>query len=195
MGFVSLLRNHTYKQLLHCWLSKWNKSSITVISQNFTGKNIHWQPARENVASASDVIIKGDKSSKGNLWKIKGCRGGVGVELEDVLVAWSVGPVPTKHLISLIKRTLAWYVANSGDSGHAPSLHSPPLSHTHPDTAISHNNTRDKREKANFWASSQDVLLCDPAKTRQETVFEARQRLTVRDVSAVTDHRLSCSPS
>ena len=150
MGFASLLCNHAYKQLFHCWLSKWNKSSIAVISQNFTGKNIHWQPGRENVASASDVIIKGDKSSKGNLWKIKGCRGGVGVVLEDVLVAWSVGPVPTKHLISLIKRTLAWYVVNSGDSGHAPSLHSPPLSHTHPDTAISHNNTRDKREKSEF---------------------------------------------
>lgn len=89
------------------------------------------------------------KKPKGNMWKIKGCRGGVGVALEDVLVAWSVGPVPTKHLISLIKRTLAWYVLNSGDSGHVPSLHSPPLSHTHPDAAINHNNTRNKREKAN----------------------------------------------
>lgn len=37
------------------------------------------------------------------MWKIKGCWGVVGVVLEDVLVAWSVGPVPTKHLISLIK--------------------------------------------------------------------------------------------
>lgn len=83
------------------------------------------------------------------MWKIKGCRGGVGVALEDVLVAWSVGPVPTKHLISLIKRTLAWYVVNSGDSGHVPSLHSPPHSHTHPDAAISHSNMRNKREKAN----------------------------------------------
>lgn len=38
--------------------------------------------------------------------KIKGCRGVVGVVFEDVLVAWSAGPVPTKHLISLIKRNL-----------------------------------------------------------------------------------------
>lgn len=133
----------------YCGLSKGNKSSINVISQHFTGKNIHWQTVRENVASVSDVMIKGDKNPKGNMWKIKGCRGGVGVELEDVLVAWSVGPVPTKHLISLIKRTLAWYVLNSGDSGRVPSLHSPPLSHTHPDTAINHNNMRNKREKAN----------------------------------------------
>jgi len=85
------------------------------------------------------------------MWKIKGCRGGVGVVLEDVLMAWSMGPVPTKHLISLIKRTLAWYVRNSGESGHVPSLHSPPLSHTLPGTAINHhnNNTRKRREKVN----------------------------------------------
>lgn len=119
-----------------------------MISQNFTGKNSRWQAVREDVASVSDVIIKGDKSSQGNMWKIKGCRGGVGVVLEDV-VAWSVGPVPTKHLISLIKTTLAWYVLNSGDSGHVPNLHSPPLSHTHPDATISHSNMRNKREKAN----------------------------------------------
>lgn len=128
------------------------------------------------------------------MWKIKGCRGGVGVVLEDV-VAWSVGPVPTKHLISLIKRTLAWYVLNSGDSGHVPSLHSPPLSHTHPDAAISHSNMRNKREKANSGQILKTFLPCDPAKTRQETVFEAQQRLTVKDVSAVTDYRLSCLSS
>lgn len=33
--------------------------------------------------------------------------GEVGVVLKEVLVERSVGPVPTKHLISLIKRTLA----------------------------------------------------------------------------------------
>ena len=85
----------------------------------------------KNVASVSDVIIKGDKSSEGNMWKIKGCRGGVGVVLEDVLVAWSVGPVPTKHLISLIKRTLAWCVLNSGGLGpRAKSALTSSLPHT-----------------------------------------------------------------
>lgn len=68
-----------------------------------------------------------------------GCRRGVGVALKEVLVERSVGPLPTKHSIRLIKRTLARSAANSGDSGHAPSLHSPPLSpslpHTYPDAA------------------------------------------------------------
>lgn len=137
------------KQLLMWWLSKGNKGSINVISQHFTGKNIRWQTVRENVASVSDVIIKGAEKPQRKHVKDKGMQRGVGVVLEDVLVAWSVGPVPTKHLISLIKRTLAWYVLNSGDSGHVPSLHSPPLSHTHPDAAINHNNMKNKREKAN----------------------------------------------
>lgn len=39
--------------------------------------------------------------------KITGCGGRVGAVFGYVLVAWSVGPVLTKHLISLIKRTLA----------------------------------------------------------------------------------------
>lgn len=128
------------QQLLVCWSSKRNKSSINVISQ---------QTVTENVASVSNAIIKGDKNLKGNMWKIKGCRGGVGVVLEHVIMAWSVGPVPTKPLISLIKRTLVWYVMNSGESGHVPSLHSPPLSHTLPGAAINHNNMRNKREKVN----------------------------------------------
>ena len=59
----------------------------------------------ETVECCSDEIIKGDKNPK-ETWKIKGCRGGVGVVLEDVIMAWTMGPVPTKPLISLIKRTL-----------------------------------------------------------------------------------------
>lgn len=100
------------------------------------------------------------KTPKGNMWKIKGCRGGVGVVLEDVLVAWSVGPVPTKHLISLIKRTLAWCVVNSGGTQATCQVCTHlPLSHTHPDAAISHRNMRNKGEKSKFWANSQEALL------------------------------------
>lgn len=69
-----------------------------------------------------------------------------------------------------------------------PSRHSPPLSHTHPGTAIDYNNMRHGKKESKFWANSQDAPFCDPVKTRQETVFEAQQRLTVKDVSAVTDH-------
>lgn len=121
---------------------------------------------RENVASFSNVIIKGDRNPKGNMWKIKGCRGGVGVVIEDVLMAWSVGPVPTKHLISLIKRTLAWYILNSGESGHVPSLYSPPLSPTHIQAPPSATKNTSKREKVTFCTNSQNAVLSDPAKTR-----------------------------
>ena len=37
----------------------------------------------------------------------EGERKAAGVGLEDVLMAWSVGPIPIKHLISLIKSVLA----------------------------------------------------------------------------------------
>lgn len=149
-----------------------------------------------NIWSVNKQIEK----PRGNMWKITGCGGRVGAVFEYVLVAWSVGPVLTKHLISLIKRTLAWYVLHSGESGHAPSLHSPPLSHTHSRTAINHNNTKHREGKegereSKFWAKYQETVCCDPVKTRQETAFEAQQKHTVKDVFVVTDHRLVCLSS
>lgn len=83
-----------YRQvILVCWLSKGINSSIQVNSQHFQGKNISRQNVRNTVANGSNVIIKIDKNPKGNMWMIKGWRGRVGVVLEDVLMAWSVGPV------------------------------------------------------------------------------------------------------
>lgn len=116
-----LLGNAMYNELLS------KKKSLNVIFSNFTGKNSHWQPMSKNVVSVSDVMIKGDNSLM-EMWMIKGYRARVGGMYEDVLVVQSVGPVATKHLISLIKRPLAGSSRNSGtqatcqDCTHLPSL-------------------------------------------------------------------------
>lgn len=62
---------------------------------------------------------------------------------------------------------------------------------THIQTSPLATATQGIKSESKFWASSQDALPCDPAKTRQKTVFEAQQRLTIKDVSAVTDYWLS----
>lgn len=109
------------------WIMIIKKKTLNVITSNFTGKNSHWQPMSKIVASVSDVIIKGDISLM-EMWMLKGYRARVGGMYEDVLVVQSVGPVATKHLISLIKRPLAGSSRNSGtqatcqDCTHLPSL-------------------------------------------------------------------------
>lgn len=51
---------------------------------------------------------------------------------EDVLVAWSVGPVPTKHLISLIKKNLGMIHSEQwGLGSRAKSALTSPLPHTY----------------------------------------------------------------
>lgn len=57
-----------------------------------------------------------------------------------------------------------------------------------------HEPKRRERE-GKFWANYQETVCCDPAKTRQETVFEMQQKHTVKDVFAVPDHRLFCLSS
>lgn len=50
---------------------KAGKNMFNALSPSFTGKNSRWQPASVDVASLCDVIIKGDKSSQGNMRKDK----------------------------------------------------------------------------------------------------------------------------
>lgn len=50
---------------------KAGKNMFHALSPSFTGKNSRWQPASVDVASLCDVIIKGDKSSEGNMQKDK----------------------------------------------------------------------------------------------------------------------------
>lgn len=112
---------------VQCTMNYDFKKPLNAIPSNFTGKNNHWQPMSKNVASVSDVIIKGDIFLM-EMWMLKGYRARVGGMYEDVLVVKSVGPVATKHLISLIKRPLAGSSKNSGtqatcqDCTHLPSL-------------------------------------------------------------------------
>lgn len=88
---------------------------------------------------------------------LKGYRARVGGMYEDVLVVQSVGPVATKHLISLIKRPLAGSSKNSGtqatcqDCTHLPSLR------TQTDTAISQSTTSNRRKESSETNSGQNL--------------------------------------
>lgn len=61
---------------------------------------------------------------------IKGYRARVGGMYEDLLVVQSVGPVATKHLISLIKRPWQDPLRTLGLRPHAKTALTSPLSHT-----------------------------------------------------------------
>lgn len=90
---------------------------------------------------------------------IKGYTARVGGMYVDVLVAQSVGPVATKHLISLIKRPLAGSSQNSGtqstcqDCTHLPSSRAQTVRQT--DRAISQGNTSSRRKETSEGNSGQ----------------------------------------
>lgn len=66
--FISVIHQELYFSYhlclgMQCTMNYYQKKkSLNVISSNFTGKNSHWQPMSKNVASVSDVMIKGDNS-------------------------------------------------------------------------------------------------------------------------------------
>lgn len=111
------------------------------------------------------------------MWRIKAYAEGVGVMLKDVLVAWSVGPVPTKHLIGLIKKNLGMILFERwGVRPRAKSVLTSSLPHTsrHCHQLQQHDakNTRE-RMKENSGQILNTLFSNSAKKKRQETQFEA----------------------
>lgn len=126
------------------------------------------------------------------MWKIKGCRGGVGVALEGVLMEWRTGPVPTKHLISLIKKNLGVIGFGTVGSQATCQLCTHLLSPTHFQALPStNNNAMNWRGTVHSGKFSTRSASCS---RKQVNAFEEHQRLTSQrcTVSSVTDHWPSC---
>lgn len=115
--------------------------------------------------------------------------------LKDVLVAWSVGPVPTKHLIGLIKKNLGMILFERwGVRPRARSVLTSSLPHTSRHChQLQQHDAKNTRERERMKANSGQILntlfsYTAKKKKRQETQFEAQLKLTVKDASTVSVH-------
>lgn len=80
--------------------------------------------------------------------------------LKDVLVAWSVGPVPTKHLIGLIKKNLGMILFERwGVRPRARSVLTSSLPHTSRHChQLQQHDAKNTRERERMKANSGQIL-------------------------------------